>query len=111
MGTPNLVLWYHTGDSFDLVGYTNLDYVGYLVYRKSTSRIAHLLGHYLVSWAAKKQNSLALSIVEVECVTIVLCFSQLLWLKQQLSDYRINMGCIPIMCDNPNAVNIAKKTS
>jgi len=36
-GTQDLVLFYPTGDSFDLIGYANVDYAGFLVDRKSTS--------------------------------------------------------------------------
>ena len=34
--TPDLALWYPRGCSFDLVGYDDTDYVGFLVDRKST---------------------------------------------------------------------------
>jgi len=44
--TPDLALWYPTGCNFDLVGYTNADYTGLLVNRKSASGMAHFLGPY-----------------------------------------------------------------
>ncbi|XP_075091976.1 secreted RxLR effector protein 161-like [Nicotiana tabacum] len=43
-GTQDLVLYYPSGDNFDLIGCADADYVGYLVDRKSTSGIAHFLG-------------------------------------------------------------------
>jgi len=55
--TPNLALWYPKGCNFDLVGYADADYAGFLVDRKSTSGMAHFLGPCLVSWATKKQHS------------------------------------------------------
>ena len=60
-GTINLVLWYPTGDSFDLKGFADADYAGHMVDRKSTSGMAHFLGPCLISWATRKQNSVALS--------------------------------------------------
>ncbi|XP_070055150.1 secreted RxLR effector protein 161-like [Nicotiana tomentosiformis] len=36
-GTKDLVLYYPSGDNFDLIGYAGADYVGYLVDRKNTS--------------------------------------------------------------------------
>uniref|UniRef100_A0A1U7VZB6 Uncharacterized protein LOC104218845 n=1 Tax=Nicotiana sylvestris TaxID=4096 RepID=A0A1U7VZB6_NICSY len=36
-GMQNLVLYYSSGDNFDLIGYVDADYAGYLVDRKSTS--------------------------------------------------------------------------
>ncbi|XP_075081052.1 secreted RxLR effector protein 161-like [Nicotiana tabacum] len=63
-GTQDLILYYPLGDNFDLIGYVDVDYAGYLVYRKSTSGMAHLLGSCLISWGTRKQNFVALSTVE-----------------------------------------------
>ena len=52
--TPDLALWYPRGCNFDLIGYADADYAGFLVDRKSTSGMAHFLGPCLVSWATKK---------------------------------------------------------
>ena len=41
--TPDLALWYPRGCNFDLVGYADADYAGFLVDRKSTSGMAHFL--------------------------------------------------------------------
>lgn len=38
------------------------------------------------------------------------CCSQLLWIKQQISEYGINLGCTPSLCDNTSAVNKAKNS-
>jgi hypothetical protein len=47
--TPNLCLWYSKGSHFDLIGYSNVDYAGCKVDRKSTSGICQFLGWSLVS--------------------------------------------------------------
>nr|XP_016507617.1 PREDICTED: uncharacterized mitochondrial protein AtMg00810-like [Nicotiana tabacum] len=65
-GTQNLVLYYTSGDNFNLIGYADTDYAGYLVDRKSTSRMAHLLESCFISWGTRKQNSVALSTAEEE---------------------------------------------
>ena len=72
-GSVNLVLWYPSGDSFDLIGFADADYAGYLVVRKSTSGMDNFLGPCLVSWATRKQNSVALSIAEAEYVAAASC--------------------------------------
>ncbi|XP_070013940.1 secreted RxLR effector protein 161-like [Nicotiana sylvestris] len=59
-GMQDLVLYYPSGDNFDLIGYADADYIGYLVERKNTSGMAHFLGSCLISWGTKKQNSVAL---------------------------------------------------
>ncbi|XP_070010803.1 secreted RxLR effector protein 161-like [Nicotiana sylvestris] len=43
-GTHDLVLYYPLRDNFNLIGYADADYAGYLVDRKSTSGMAHFLG-------------------------------------------------------------------
>ena len=70
--------------------------------------MAHFLGSCLISWATRKQNSVALSIAESEYVAAASCCAQLLWVKQQLKDFGIETCCIPILCDNTSAINMAK---
>jgi hypothetical protein len=55
--TPKFGLWYPKGSTFDLIGYSNADWVGCKIDRKSTSGTCQFLGRSLVSWASKKQNS------------------------------------------------------
>ena len=60
-GTINLGLWYPRNVEFKLVGYSDAEFVGSLLDRKSTSRTCQFLGSSLVSWFSKKQNSVVLS--------------------------------------------------
>ncbi|XP_019236118.1 PREDICTED: uncharacterized protein LOC109216423 [Nicotiana attenuata] len=80
-GTQDLVLYYPSGDNFNLIGYADADYAGYLVDRKSTSGMALFLGSCLISWGTRKQNSVALSTIEAEYVAAASCYAQLLWIK------------------------------
>nr|XP_016505953.1 PREDICTED: uncharacterized mitochondrial protein AtMg00810-like [Nicotiana tabacum] len=99
-GTQDMVLYYPSGDNFDLVGYVDSDYALYLVDRKSTSGTAHFLGSCLISWGTRKQNSVALSTTEVEYVEDTSRCAQLLWIKQQLEDFGVFSDCVPLLCDN-----------
>ncbi|XP_070040617.1 secreted RxLR effector protein 161-like [Nicotiana tomentosiformis] len=72
-GTHDLVLYYPSDDNFDLIGYADTDYAGYLVDRKSTYGMAHFLGSCLISWGTRKQNSVTLSIAEAEYVVVTSC--------------------------------------
>jgi hypothetical protein len=107
-GTENMSLFYPRSDTFDLKGFTDADYAGDLVNRKSTSGTLQFLGSCLVSWASKKQNTVALSTAEAEYVAAAACCSQVLWIKQQLRDYGLRYECIPINCDNTSAICISK---
>ena len=52
------------GAKFELLGYSDSDYMGCKVERKSTLDTCQLLGKSLVSWSSKKQNSIVLSTAE-----------------------------------------------
>ena len=49
-----------------------------------------------------------MSTVEAGYVAAASCYAQLLWIKQQLNDFCIDTGCIPIYCDNTSAINISR---
>ncbi|KAI4365292.1 hypothetical protein MLD38_021288 [Melastoma candidum] len=63
-GTTNIGLWYSKRSSFDLIGYSDADFAGRKIDRKSTFGTYQLLGDMLISWHSKKQASVALSAVE-----------------------------------------------
>ena len=75
---------------------------------KSTSGTCQFLGHMLVSWSSKKQNSVALSTAEAEYIAAENCCAQILWIKQQLSDFGVSLNNILIFYDNTSAINITK---
>ncbi|GJY01764.1 retrovirus-related pol polyprotein from transposon TNT 1-94 [Tanacetum coccineum] len=68
--TPNLCLWYPKGSGFDLKAYSDSDYAGCNLDRKSTSGGCQILGGKLVGWSEKKQSSVAISSAEAEYVPI-----------------------------------------
>jgi hypothetical protein len=105
--TYNLGLWYPNGSHFELLGYSDVDYVGCKVDRKSTFETCQFLGRSLVSWSSKKQNSVVLSTVEEKYVTAGSYCKQLLWMRQTLKDYSYTMNHISLLCDNESAIKIA----
>jgi hypothetical protein len=105
--SPNIGLWYPKGAQFELVGFSNSDYAGCKVDRKSTSSGCQLLECSLVSWLSKKHNSVALSTTEAEYISAGSCHAQLLWMKQTLIDYGVKLNEIPLLYDNESAIKIA----
>ncbi|GJX91952.1 uncharacterized mitochondrial protein-like protein [Tanacetum coccineum] len=55
-GKPNLGLWYPRESSFDLEAYSDSDYAGANLDRKSTTGGCQFLGSRLISWQCKKQT-------------------------------------------------------
>jgi hypothetical protein len=85
--TPKFGLWYPKGSTFDLIGYSDADYVGCKFDRKRTSGTCQFWGRSLVSWASKKQNSIALSTSKAKYIAAVHCCAQLLWMRQTVRDW------------------------
>ncbi|GJS16529.1 putative ribonuclease H-like domain-containing protein [Tanacetum coccineum] len=73
-GKPKLGLWYPRESSFDLVAYSDSDYGGANLDRKSTTGGCQFLGHRLISWQCKKQTIVATSTTEAEYVAAANCF-------------------------------------
>ena len=53
-GTTRFGLWYPSEVTLNLVGYSDSDFTGCKVDRKSTGGSCHLLGSSLISWHSKK---------------------------------------------------------
>jgi hypothetical protein len=105
--TPCIGLWYPKGSTFDLIGYSDSDYVRCKVDRKSTSGTCQFLGRSLVSWSSKKQTSIALYTAKAEYVATDQCCVQLLWMMQTLQDFGYNLSEVPLLCDNESAIRLA----
>nr|GEZ78618.1 uncharacterized mitochondrial protein AtMg00810-like [Tanacetum cinerariifolium] len=68
-GQPKLGLWYPKVSSFDLEAYSDSDYAGANLNRKSTTGGCQFLGRRLISWQCKKQTIVATSTTEAEYIT------------------------------------------
>ncbi|GJR50531.1 retrovirus-related pol polyprotein from transposon TNT 1-94, partial [Tanacetum coccineum] len=86
-GTPTLGLYYPKCSSFDLKGYSDSDYAGCNMDRKSTL--------------------VAMSLAKAKYVTAARCYASILWMKSQLSNYDIHYKMVPIFCDNTSAIAIS----
>ena len=106
-GTPNLGLWYPRDSGFNLIGYSDSDFAGYKIDRKSTTGGCQLIGGKLISWTSKKQNSVSTSTAEAEYVAAGSCCAQILWMRNQLADYDLQLSKVPIYCDSTSAIGIA----
>nr|GEV71685.1 putative ribonuclease H-like domain-containing protein [Tanacetum cinerariifolium] len=106
-GKPHLGLWYHNDSPFNLVSYSDSDYAGASLDRKSTTgRGCQFLGCRLISWQCKKQTVVANSSTEAEYVAATSFCAQVLWIQNQLLDYGPDQtvsgkdSSNPLMADN-----------
>ena len=98
-GTIHLGLWYPRDSDFQLVGYTDADHGGDIIDRKSTSGHCQFLGNRLISWASKKQTSVACSSTDAEYVVVGRCCAKVLSIQNQLVDYGFKYINTHICCD------------
>jgi hypothetical protein len=66
--TPEFGIWYSASSSLDLVSFSDANFAGRGIDRKSTSNTCHFLGSSLIYWSSQKQSSVAQSITEAEYV-------------------------------------------
>ncbi|GJW72318.1 hypothetical protein Tco_0129235 [Tanacetum coccineum] len=107
-GQPKLGLWYPKDSPFDLEAYTDSDYAGASLDRKSTTGGCQFLGSRLISWQCKKQTIVANSTTEAEYVAAASCCRQVLWIQNQMLDYGYNFMNTKIFIDNESTICIVK---
>ncbi|GJV66941.1 hypothetical protein Tco_1482450 [Tanacetum coccineum] len=93
---------------FDLEAFSDSDYGGSNLNRKSTTGGCQFLGQRLISWQCKKQTIVATSTTEAEYVAAANCCGQVLWIQNQLLDYGFNFMNTKIHIDNESAICIVK---
>ncbi|GJU33861.1 putative ribonuclease H-like domain-containing protein [Tanacetum coccineum] len=103
-GQPKLSLWYPKDSPFVLEAYTDSDYAGASLDRKSTTGGCQFLGSRLISWQCKKQIVVANSTTEAKYVAASNCGGQVLWIQNQLLDYGYNFMNIKIFINSESTI-------
>nr|GEV08301.1 putative ribonuclease H-like domain-containing protein [Tanacetum cinerariifolium] len=88
--------------------YSDSDYAGASLDRKSTTEGCQFLGKRLISWQCKKQTIVANSINEAEYVAAANCCGQVLWIQNNMLDYGFNLMNTKIYIDNESIICIVK---
>ncbi|GKB69554.1 putative ribonuclease H-like domain-containing protein [Tanacetum coccineum] len=107
-GQPKLGLWYPRDSPFDLEAFSNSDYAGASLDRKSTIGCCQFLGKRLISWQCKKQTIVANSTTKAKYVVAANCYGQVLWIQNQMLDYGFNFMNTKIYIDNESTICIVK---
>ena len=107
-GNPRRGILFKRNTGLVLEAYTDADYAGSIMDRRSTSGYCTFLGGNLVTWRSKKQNVVARSSAEAEFRAMAQGVCELLWLKIILEDLKIKWdGPMRLYCDNKSAISIA----
>ncbi|XP_048446057.1 uncharacterized mitochondrial protein AtMg00810-like [Pyrus x bretschneideri] len=95
--------------STTISGYTDADWAGNALDRKSTTNYCTFLGGQgnLVTWKSKKQQVIARSSAEADYRAMAAIACELIWLKGFLSDLRFpTPSSMSLMCNNQAAIHI-----
>ncbi|KAI0502594.1 hypothetical protein KFK09_017548 [Dendrobium nobile] len=91
-----------------LRSFSDADWAGDLLTRKSTSGYCTFLGENLVSWTVKKQKTVSRSSTESEYRALAAATADILWLQRLISDFGISLSKpTQLFCDNTSAIALA----
>ena len=94
--------------STQIQGYTDADWAGNALDRKSTTGYCTFVGGNLVTWKSKKQIVIARSSAEAEYCAMASTACELIWLKSLLFDLGFPSNApMSLMYDNQAAMHIA----
>ena len=79
-GMTDLGLYYGSDHDYRLYGYTDSDWLGSAVDRKSTLGGCYCLGSAMISWFSKKQSNVSLITTEVEYIVACSISFEATWL-------------------------------
>ncbi|GKF56322.1 hypothetical protein Tco_0166662, partial [Tanacetum coccineum] len=99
---------YISGKGRIRIAFSDSDYGGYNLDRKSTTGGCQFIRQRLISWKCKKQTIMATSTTKAEYIAAVNCCGQVLWVQNQLLDYGFNFMNTKIHIDNESTICIVK---
>ena len=106
-GTIHHALTYGRGN-MELVGYTDADFAAPPT-RHSTSGYLFILNGGAVSWASKRQKSVATSTTEAEYMALALGTKEAIWLRRLLGELgMVSYSPTLLLVDNQSCIKLAK---
>ncbi|XP_050896256.1 secreted RxLR effector protein 161-like [Lathyrus oleraceus] len=91
-GTSDYGILYSDNANPLLIGYCDANWADTVDDINNTSGGCFFLGNNLISWFRNKKNSVSLSMVEAEYIAAGSKYSQLIWMKQMLEEYNVQLS-------------------
>lgn len=107
-GTKHHGILFKAHSKSKLEAFSDADWAGDIVDRKSTSGNCFTLFEGVVVWAAVKQQTIATSSVEAEYIAVALSVKEALWLLTWLKEVGFDLSTIAIQMDSNGALDLAK---
>ena len=108
-GTTDLVLHYQ-GEDLKLRGYSDVDWGGDPDESRSISGYVFTVSGGVISWCSKKQDSIALSTMEVEYIACSIATQEAIWLMSFLQNLNLTPKVddpLALLCDDTTAIQFA----
>ncbi|XP_050374671.1 uncharacterized mitochondrial protein AtMg00810-like [Argentina anserina] len=100
-GTVTKGVFMKNNGHFVLEGFSDSDWAGNTLDRKSTTGFCTFVGGNLVTWKSKKQSVVARSSAEAEYRAMASTACELIWLKAILQDLGVKCKNPITLCNNP----------
>lgn len=109
-GTTNFGLYYKSNVNLCLSVYSDSDYAGDLVTRRSTSGHVFMLGLSTVSWQAQRQSIVTLSSTEAEYIAACEAVKGLVWINRLVKEINndIEYDQPTVYVDNQSTIRLVK---
>lgn len=104
--TPNHGICFGKDGGPQLSGYTDADFAGDVTTRISTTGFVFMLHGGPVSWASRRQRSIALSTTDAEFFAVSEGAREATWLKRLLEEIGIGVSKVPIRFDSKCAIQL-----
>ncbi|KAH9741645.1 protein kinase domain-containing protein [Citrus sinensis] len=106
--SPGKGILFSKNNHLRVEAYTDADWAGSFVDRKSTSCYCTFVGGNLVTWRSKKQPVVARSSAEAEFRAMTFGICELMWLRMFLIELKVwKTKSMRLYCDNKAAISIA----
>ncbi|RVW33967.1 Retrovirus-related Pol polyprotein from transposon TNT 1-94 [Vitis vinifera] len=106
---PGKGLFFRKTENRDTEVYSDADWAGNIIDKRSTSGYCSFVWGNLVTWRSKKQSVVARSSAEAEYRALAQGICEGIWIKRVLSELgQTSSSPILMMCDNQATISIAK---
>nr|GEV68208.1 ribonuclease H-like domain-containing protein [Tanacetum cinerariifolium] len=107
-GTLDYGMQLFSSSTTDLVAYSDADWAGCPITRRSTSGYCMFLGNNLLSWSSKRQPTLSRSSAEVKYRGVANVVFETCWLRNLLHELHTPLSSATLVyCDNISAVYLS----
>lgn len=105
--TKDYALVYTKNGNSKLEGYADADWGSNIIDRKSFTGICFTLSGAAISWASKKQKTVALSSTEAECMSLTEACREVIYLRRLLCEITDEIYTVNVFNDNQGAIKLS----